>query len=160
MKTFDHRKQQGFTVIELIVILVIIGILASLIVFSYSGVKSRDRDALRQADIDTLQSHLEVFYAETSRYPTLAQINNTEWRAKNIADLNQESLKDPSWSQDGDCNADGQAILIASPAVDCYAYNPTSADGDVCDNKETPCAHYTLTATLESDEEYIKTSLN
>lgn len=160
MKIFEKRRQQGFTIIELIVVLVIIGILASLIVFSYSGVRSRDRDALRQADIDTLQSHLEVFYAEHSRYPTLAQLNNTEWRNKNMADLNADTITDPSWSEDGVCAADGQVILVDTPAVDCYAYSPTAAAGEPCDNKDEPCAHYTLTALLETDEEYIKTSLN
>lgn len=159
MKIFDKR-QQGFTIIELIVVVVIIGILVSLIVFSYSGVRSRDRDALRQTDIETLQSHLEVFYAEHSRYPTLAQLNNSEWRGKYMSDLNPEALKDPSWSASGGCVTDNQAVLISSPAVDCYAYGSTSADGGLCDNTKTPCAHYTLTASLETDEEYIKTSLN
>lgn len=160
MKFFDKRQQQGFTVIELIVVLVVIGILVSLIVFSYSGVRSRDRDALRQADIETLQSHLEVFYAEHSRYPTLSQLNNNEWRTENMSDLSVESLKDPSWPNDGGCTIDNQPVLVESPTVDCYAYSSTSADGGPCDNTKTPCAHYTLTASLETDEQYIKTSLN
>lgn len=161
MKILDKRKQQGFTVIELIVVLVIIGILASLIVFSYNGVRSRDRDALRQADIDTLQSQLEIFYAENSRYPTLSQLNNSEWLTENMPDLNPETIKDPSWTDTAGCTGqNGQAILVESPTTNCYAYSPTSADGEACNSKKTPCAHYTLTATLETEEEYIKTSLN
>lgn len=161
MKILDKRKQQGFTVIELIVVLVIIGILASLIVFSYNGVRSRDRDALRQSDIDTLQGHLEIFYAENSRYPTLSQLNKSEWLTKNIPDLSLDTLQDPSWTNAASCtNQNGQAKLVELPVPDCYAYSPTSAAGEDCDNNKTPCAHYTLTATLETEEEYIKTSLN
>lgn len=160
MKPSNTPHQSGFTIIELIAVLVIIGILATLIVFSFSGVRSRDRDAVRQADIDTMQSHLEVFYAEHSRYPTLAQINDTNWLAQNMANLNADALADPSWSQDGSCANGDQAILVNTPAVDCYAYSPTSSDGEACDNTNVPCAHYTLTANLETDEEYIKTSLN
>jgi prepilin-type N-terminal cleavage/methylation domain-containing protein len=161
MKILDKRKQQGFTVIELIVVLVVIGILASLIVFSYNGVRSRDRDALRQSDIDTLQSQLEVFYAENSRYPTLSQLNNSEWLAENMPDLNLETIKDPSWTDTTGCtNQNGEPKLAESPTVNCYAYNPTSAAGEACDNNKAPCAHYTLTASLETEEEYIKTSLN
>lgn len=160
MKLSNKHRQSGFTVIELIVVLVIIGILATLIVFSYSGVRSRDRDATRQADVDLMQSHLEIFYAEHSRYPTLAQINDTDWRTQNLANLNADALRDPNWAQDSNCASDGQVTLVDTPTTNCYAYSPTSSDGEACDNTNVPCAHYTLTANLETDEEYIKTSLN
>lgn len=160
MKILSPRRDAGFTVIELIVVLVIIGILGTLILFSYSGVRSRDRDAARQENVDTAQSHLEIFYAQKSFYPTLDQLNDSEWRTKNMPELKSDSLQDPSWATDGNCTVDGHSVLIGQPATDCYAYHPTAADGEACDNKKTPCAHYTLTAKLESGEDYIKTSLN
>lgn len=160
MKSRQLQPQKGFTIIEMIIVLVIIGILAALIIFSYNGVRSRDRDALRQENIETIQSYLEIHYAEKSSYPTLSQINNSKWRTDNLPELQAGSLQDPGWQKDGECASDSQAMLIGTPTDNCYAYSPTAANGESCNNKNRPCAHYTLTARLESGEEYIKTSLN
>lgn len=153
------QRQSGFTVIELVIVFAVVVILATLVIFSYNGVRSRDRDATRQENIVTLQGELEIYYAENSKYPTLAQINDTEWRSENMPELNAGTLEDPSWSDDATCTKDNQPTLIVDAAEKCYAYNPTAANGEKCGSK-TPCAHYTLTAMLETDEQYIKTSLN
>lgn len=154
------RRENGFTVIELVVILVIICLLAGLILFSYSDVRSRDRDALRQQHIDELQSHLEVYYAQESKYPTLTQLNDDTWRTKNTPDLASESLRDPSWKADGSCTTQGSPTLLTKVTDGCYSFTPTAADGEACDDKKKPCVHYTLTANLESGKAYTKTSLN
>lgn len=153
------KKQSGFTIIELVIVFVVVVILAALVVFSYNGVRSRERDAARQENIVSLQAELEIFYAENSRYPTLAQLNSQEWRSEHMPDFDSGLLRDPRWSSEGDCHQDGRAVLSAEPAKGCYAYAASAAGGEACGNG-TPCAHYTLTATLETDEDYIKTSLN
>jgi general secretion pathway protein G len=158
--TAAKQRNSGFTIIELILVLVIISILAALIAFSYSGVRSRDRDSTRQEHISTIQSHLEVYYAEHSQYPTLAQLNDADWRSENLSRLDGSALQNPGWKSGGNCAEDGRAVLIAQPAENCYAYSPASSDGEACDNDNKPCAHYTLTTPLESGEEYIRTSLN
>ena len=160
MKTSPQRNQAGFTIIELILVLVIIGVLAALVVFSYSGVRSRDRDVTRQEHLSTIQGDLEIYYAEHSRYPTMAQLNDPEWRSEHMPDLSSSVLQNPGWKADGECAEDGRPMLVATPKIDCYAYAPTAADGETCDNDDAPCAHYTLITPLESGEEYIRTSLN
>lgn len=155
------RSSQGFTIIELIIVLVIIGILGTLVALSYNGVKARERNAERQTAIDTLQSHLEAYYASESQYPTLGQINDGDWRSENMPDLSAGSLRDPLWNNEvSECTTDGNAVLANGPARDCYAYQVTGSEGAECDNDATVCAHYTLTATFEDGEPYVKTSLN
>lgn len=157
--TPQKNTQSGFTIIELVIVFVVVVILATLVIFSYNGVRSRDRDAARQENIVSLQGELEIYYAQSSQYPTLAQINSQQWRSENMPELSASALEDPGWSEDSACAKDGLAVLITEPAENCYAYHPTAANGEACGSK-TPCAHYTLTATLETDEQYIKTSLN
>lgn len=157
--TSQKKRESGFTIIELIIVFVIVVILATLVIFSYNGVRSRDRDATRQENIVALQGELEIYYAQNSKYPTLGQLNDSDWRSKNMPELSTGTLEDPSWSNEATCTKDSRPVLIADPAEKCYAYHPTAANGEACGSK-TPCAHYTLTAMLETDEEYIKTSLN
>ncbi len=63
------RHKAGFTLIELMVVIAIIGILASIISVSLSSSRAKGRDAKRVADIRTLQLSLEQYYNDNSSYP-------------------------------------------------------------------------------------------
>ena len=56
----------GFTIIELLVVLVILCILGSLVALTYSGVQAKNRNAERQMEVDTLKGQLESYYAQTN----------------------------------------------------------------------------------------------
>lgn len=155
------KREHGFTLIELFVLFVIVGILSTLVVMTYGGVQSNNRNDQRQADIDLLKSHLEGYYAQQTKYPTLANLNDPQWRAANIADLKEDSLKDPKWTPEiTACTMNGNVGVSADPAEDCYAYQVRSSDGSACDNQTVECAQYTLTAMLEGGDKYVKSSLN
>lgn len=159
MKRFS--KDKGFTIIELMVVIVILFILAALIALTASGVQSKNRNGDRQTDIDTLRGQLESYYAGTDKYPVQANINDSAWRAKNMPRLKDGSIDDPRWDKDKtDCTKNSKAILAAEPVINCYSYQVTAADGSQCDNDKVPCVHYTLTALLEGGEKYVKSSLN
>jgi len=163
MNTSSARHQRGFTIIELLIVTVLLLILASIIALTYSGVQSKNRNAERQSTIDTIQGQMEAYYAKYNKYPTLANLNDANWRSKNTKDLGGDILRDPKWSADNkQCtNTDsGKAIAANQPAEHCYSYQVTSADAGACDNVKTDCAHYTLTAKLEGGDKYVKSSLN
>ncbi|HEY8999656.1 MAG TPA: type II secretion system protein [Candidatus Saccharimonadales bacterium] len=165
MIRFRSLKKQsaGFTVIELAVVAVVLGILLTLVALTYNGVQAKNRNNQRQSNINTLQTQLETYYAASANgeYPTLAQLNDPSWRAKNLPKLTTDIISDPRWSVKTNCTADKQPILSVTPAVDCYAYQVTDAGGDACNDTTEPCAHYTLTATLEGGQlTYVKSSLN
>lgn len=153
-------RSNGFTIIEMLVVVVIVCILAALVALTASGVQAKNRNADRQADIDSLRGQLESYYAGTDTYPTLANINDSSWRAKNMPNLKDGSLDDPRWSADLACSKNQKATLAPEPVANCYGYQVTASDGSVCDNDKIACAHYTLTATLEGGEKYVKASLN
>ena len=59
----NKRDQKGFTIVELLIVIVVIGILAALVVTTYAGIQSKARDSKRQTDIQSLQTQIEAFYA-------------------------------------------------------------------------------------------------
>ena len=155
------KREQGFTLIELLVVAVIVGILITLVAMTYSGVQAKNRNARREANINTIQSKLETYYVENSKYPTLGQLNDATWRKANLKDLSDSAVQDPQWNDKiGACtNNVGGATFATAPTAKCYTYQATTADGSACNDK-APCTQYSLTTMLEGGEKYVKTSLN
>ncbi|HSX48546.1 MAG TPA: prepilin-type N-terminal cleavage/methylation domain-containing protein [Candidatus Nanoarchaeia archaeon] len=64
------KKESGFTLIELIIVMVIIGILVLLLLPNLSSGPKRARDSQRKSDLRTVQSALEQYYADKNAYPS------------------------------------------------------------------------------------------
>ncbi|KUK79545.1 MAG: hypothetical protein XD95_0310 [Microgenomates bacterium 39_7] len=65
------KKRSGFTLLELLIVITIIGILTSLAMVSYSSAQRRARDSQRQADLKAIQNALEQYYADhDGNYPS------------------------------------------------------------------------------------------
>lgn len=68
-------NKKGFTLIEVLVVVSIIGLLASVVLVGLGGFRSRGRDARRVTDLKSLQNGLELYYARSNSYPnTLADL--------------------------------------------------------------------------------------
>lgn len=65
-------KQSGFTIVELLIVIVIIGILAALVIVAYNGIQGRANDTSIQTDLRNISQKTELFYADYGRYPTSA----------------------------------------------------------------------------------------
>lgn len=68
----SRKRQAGFTIVELLIVIVVIGILAAITIVAYSGIQSRARDMTRQSDIKNVQKLVEMYYAENGSYPKTA----------------------------------------------------------------------------------------
>jgi type II secretion system protein G len=146
-----QRKQQGFTIVELLIVIVVIGILAALVITTFTGIQQKARNTERTTDIKAVHGQVEAYYAQNGKYPTLANLNDSTWRTTNMKGLDSEALKDPKGSAQ---------TLVASPAANSYAYDVTASDGTACDNTTKDCAQYTLTATYEGGGTFSKSNLN
>lgn len=63
------KYNRGFTVVEIVVVVAIIGILASVVIFNAVAGSTRSRDVDRQADLKTVQAAIELYKQKYGRYP-------------------------------------------------------------------------------------------
>lgn len=69
MSNKNKRISKGFTIVELLIVIVIIGILAALVVVAYNGIQARANSTKRMSDIRQFQKVLELYYTDNSTYP-------------------------------------------------------------------------------------------
>lgn len=67
--TEARRLRTGFTLIELMVVIALIGILSSVILASFSSVRERNRDGKRMSDVREIQKALSLYQIDNSRFP-------------------------------------------------------------------------------------------
>jgi prepilin-type N-terminal cleavage/methylation domain-containing protein len=73
MKVF--KKSDGFTLVEIVVVIAIIALLSSIIYSSFGGQKAKSRDQKRVSDVSSIQLALELYFNKNGVYPlTLASL--------------------------------------------------------------------------------------
>lgn len=58
------RKDKGFTLVELLIVIVILGVLATVTVFAVRGVTDRGKTSACKADRKTLETAAEAYFAQ------------------------------------------------------------------------------------------------
>jgi hypothetical protein len=121
------------------------------------GQQAKARDTARQTNMRSLQTEMEIFYANNGYYPSLGDINNSTWRAANMKNLDPNALVDPS-------NPTSSQTLMATPTANFFSYEVKNTDGASCEADDTTCAQYKLTAMLETayngSKTYSKSNLD
>lgn len=68
--TTTHARGRGFTIVELLIVIVVIAILAAISIVAYNGIQERARDSQRLQDVKTITKALEMYYLDNGRFPT------------------------------------------------------------------------------------------
>ena len=60
MKIRKHRLS-GFTIVELLIVIVVLAILAAITIVAYNGIQQRSRDSIRKSDLMTIKKLLKLY---------------------------------------------------------------------------------------------------
>jgi general secretion pathway protein G len=131
----DRRSEKGFSLIELIVVLVILGLLAAVVGPSVFKHLATGKEKIARIQIKELEGGLQLFSFDLGRFPNTSEGLDSLMRNPGNAEawkgpyLNKELPKDP-W---------GKPYVYRSPGMhgdyDLYSCGPDGADGgddDIC----------------------------
>lgn len=123
-----RRGEDGFTLLELLIVIIIIAVLGLVIVPGLAAGPKRARDVKRKNDLSVVQTALSTYFNDNNSYP-----------GGDYATLNK-SLVD----------AYIPGMPIDPKAAQSYVYTPSPTG---CSPSGTACASYTLDAELENDKD-------
>ncbi|MBF0282539.1 MAG: prepilin-type N-terminal cleavage/methylation domain-containing protein [Zetaproteobacteria bacterium] len=81
------RKEKGFTLIELMIVIAIIGILAAIAIPQFNSYRVKSYDAAAQSDLHNLQLAYESFYNDHAAYPAIGSTSGTASKSSGTVTL-------------------------------------------------------------------------
>jgi len=111
------KKAYGFTIVELLIVIVVIGILAAITIVAYTGIQNRAHDTTVKSDLSSLARKLELYRVDdpANLYP------------QTLADLNSINFKLTKRSYDTNLN---NVYYITSTSDSIYAFGVHSKSGN------------------------------
>lgn len=85
------KNNKGFTIVELLIVIVVIAILAAISVVAYNGIQTRARDTQRANDISVLLKGLENYRSINSVYPTATPTSGDGGWESSFTDVNNQA---------------------------------------------------------------------
>jgi prepilin-type N-terminal cleavage/methylation domain-containing protein len=65
----QQTGRAGFTIVELLIVIVVIAVLAAIVIVAYNGVQNRANDSRRLQDLKSITKALELYKTSTGSYP-------------------------------------------------------------------------------------------
>ncbi len=81
MHKLRHDGKQGFTIVELLIAIVVVGILATISVTVYAGIQNQANDSTVKSDLRTIEQNIEMFKVENGAYPLVGDLSKLGFRA-------------------------------------------------------------------------------
>lgn len=126
------HKKYGFTIVELLIVIVVIAILAAISLVAFNAVQQRARDSSRDSDIAQITKALELYYIDHGKYPLgRGSTNiNTWWTTSSDASWSnletslEKYLGGKSLPKDPQQTA--AAAMSGGRSYDYYSFNSTA----------------------------------
>lgn len=168
-------NRRGYTIIELIIVIAIMGILMVLAVVNLRGSQTNARDTQRRGDVAAIVLNLENFYSNGTtgssvfgRYPSTGLIGQ---ETTQLPDIDPKALVAPGVSLTPNANGvttvpTPDSSLIAAtcsgtcvqtiagvtpqPTTSTFVYQPLQSDGTLCTSGSQECRKFNIYFALEN----------
>jgi general secretion pathway protein G len=131
-----HRPNVGFTLLELLVVVVIIGLLAGLVAPRYFDQVGKTNTKIAKAQIDSLEKALDQYRLDVGSYPTSEQ----GLQALNAKPNNVERWQGPYLKKTVPPDPGGRPYRYKSPGdhsdYDIYSYGADGQPGGTSENSD------------------------
>jgi len=96
LSSSPSRGKAGFTLVELLVVLIVLAVLAAIVLPKFVGSSARAREARMKADLRLVRAAIDRFYIDTGAYPEkLANLADTKAPAKGLDPAGNQVPIDP-----------------------------------------------------------------
>ena len=125
------KSQKGFTIVELLIVIVVIAILAAISIVAYTGVQNNARLTQYQADAKTVIDAANAYNAEHGTFPTHAQLGSYNTVKLSSGVLTKIGTDTPNTTAPSDTNKEGLRYThtATSATVDYYGKNSAGTEG-------------------------------
>lgn len=158
------HKRDGFTVVEIVVTLVVMGILLSISTMAYRGMQQNARDREREADVQVIATYLEGVYSQEIKsggtvvkgpgsYPSINAVQN--YFDVIFGDLARGADTPPGASSSA---LNPVSSTSGASRTDAYSYFPKATASSACTTIGTDCRSFQIHYKLESGESKVKES--
>lgn len=123
-----YSKQKGFTIVELLIVVVVIGILAAIVIVAYNGVTNNANDSSVQSDLSKIGKKIQGFYSTYGRWPQ----GTTDLTSLNL------KLSKNAYARGYDNGTSWYNFVYCWPSTtsqDIFAIIAESASGNVFENR-------------------------
>lgn len=139
------KNKNGFTIVEILIVVVIIGILAAITIIAYRSIQVHSRDSQRASQAKIIATSLEAYYGKNGEYPGCNAVTQTGTTVSSLLNVDSGSLITPQ-SSTGTTNS----IIcgnLTSGNGDAFGY---VGDGSSSCLTGSSCLQYTLQYRQES----------
>lgn len=91
-----RHRQQAFTLIEILIVVIILGILATIVIGVFANSSADASAKALQDDLRTIRGQLQVYAAQHGTYPTVADFDDQMTHYSDVSG-NTATSKDPSY---------------------------------------------------------------
>ena len=108
------RKNLGFTIVELLIVVVVIAILAAITIVAYNGIQARAYDSTVRSDLSQVMKKLEIYKVDNGSYPSTSEAELIVAKLNVTRDSYDTTINDENFYYCRDLTADRYGVVVRS----------------------------------------------